>query len=58
MAKTVVDAITIEDEHNDDWMKTLPGYADEVAIHEQLAARLKSKKEKKVLRFKKKNDID
>jgi hypothetical protein len=34
MAKTAV--IVIEDEKNDDWMKSLPGYQDEVKIHESL----------------------
>ena len=26
-----------DSERNDDWMKTLPGYQDEIAIHEELA---------------------
>jgi len=29
--------IVIDSEENDDWMKSLPGYQDEVAIHEALA---------------------
>ena len=29
--------IVIDSEENDDWMKSLPGYQDEVKIHEQLA---------------------
>lgn len=33
--------ITIDSEENDDWIKSLPGHQDEVAIHEQLAQKLK-----------------
>lgn len=29
--------IVIDSEKNDDWMKSLPGYKDEVKIHEELA---------------------
>ena len=29
--------ITIDSVENDDWMKSLPGYKNEVAIHEELA---------------------
>lgn len=38
--------LRIQDEYNDDWIKALPGHADEVALHEQL-----SKKYKKGLRL-------
>lgn len=29
--------IVIDTEENDDWMKSLPGYKDDLAIHEKLA---------------------
>lgn len=29
---------------NDDWMKTLPGYKDEVRLHEELAEKLRKGK--------------
>lgn len=32
-----VGVIVIDTEENDDWMKSLPGYADEVKIHQELA---------------------
>ena len=32
--------ITIQSEEEDDWMKSLPGYKDEVKLHEELAAKL------------------
>lgn len=43
-----VGTITIDTVENDDWMKTLPGYQDEVRIHEELAAKLGGKKKPKV----------
>jgi hypothetical protein len=33
--------IVIETEEEDDWMKSLPGYEDEVKIHERLGRKLK-----------------
>lgn len=39
-----VGKIIIDTVENDDWMKTLPGYQNEVAIHEELAAKLGKKK--------------
>lgn len=36
--------IVINTEKNDDWMKSLPGYAGELAIHKAIAARLERKK--------------
>jgi len=42
--------LIINSEENDDWMKTLPGYKDEVKIHESLA---KNKKKKVKLTFNK-----
>lgn len=38
--------LTIDTEENDDWMKQLPGYKDELTIHKKLSK--KSKKSKKV----------
>jgi hypothetical protein len=38
--KPVID-IVIETEEEDDWMKSLPGYEDEVKIHERLGRKLK-----------------
>lgn len=38
--KTVV----IDNELNDDWMKSLPGYKDEIRLHEKLANEKKGKK--------------
>ena len=38
--------IVIDSEEVDDWMKSLPGYKDEVKLHEQLAEQLKPKKVK------------
>ena len=35
--------ITIQSEEEDDWMKSLPGYKDEVKLHEELAAKLNNK---------------
>lgn len=32
-----VGTVVIDNERNDDWMKTLPGYRNEVELHEQLA---------------------
>ena len=32
--------ITIQSEEEDDWMKSLPGYKDEVKLHEELAEKL------------------
>jgi len=43
-----VGTIVIDTVENDDWMKTLPGYQDEVKIHEELAAKLGGKKKPKV----------
>lgn len=42
MAKLPV--VVIEDEENDDWMKKLKGYQQEVPIHEALAAEYAKKK--------------
>ncbi len=36
-------SITIQSEEEDDWMKSLPGYEDEVKLHEELAAKLDNK---------------
>jgi len=38
--KAVVGTITIDSEENDDWMKSLPGYADEVEIVETAMSKL------------------
>ena len=35
--------IIIQSEEEDDWMKSLPGYEDEVKLHEDIAAKLDSK---------------
>jgi len=35
--------LIINSEENDDWMKTLPGYKDEVEIIESLAKKKKAK---------------
>ena len=35
--------IIIQSEEEDDWMKSLPGYEDEVKLHEELAAKLDNK---------------
>ena len=35
--------IVIDSVENDDWMKSLPGYKDEVRLHRELAAKLKRK---------------
>ena len=32
--------ITIQSEEEDDWMKSLSGYKDEVKLHEELAKKL------------------
>ena len=32
--------IIIQSEEEDDWMKSLPGYEDEVKLHEELAEKL------------------
>jgi hypothetical protein len=32
---------------NDDWMKTLPGYKDEVALHDALAQKHKAEEDAK-----------
>lgn len=32
--------ITIDSEENDDWIKSLPGHQDEIAIHDLVAQRL------------------
>ena len=32
-----VGTVVIDTVENDDWMKALPGYQNEVALHEQLA---------------------
>ncbi len=40
--------IVIDSEQNDDWMKSLPGYQDEVAIHEALAVKYAAEGKKKV----------
>ena len=37
MTKKAVGTITIDNEKNDDWIRSLPGYADEVAIIEAAA---------------------
>ncbi len=34
--------IVIDDEKNDDWMKSLPGYQNEVALHDELAKKYES----------------
>lgn len=34
MKKKTVGTITIDNEYNDDWMKSLPGYQNEVEITE------------------------
>ena len=36
-----------DNEHQDDWMKTLPGYKDELKLHEDLAKKYKAKTEGK-----------
>lgn len=40
------DSITIDTDENDDWMKTLPGYKDEIAIHEELERQHKARQNK------------
>ena len=35
--------ITIDSEAADDWMKSLPGYKDEIKLSDELAAKLKAK---------------
>ena len=35
--------IVIDSVENDDWMKSLPGYKDEVRLHQELATKLKRK---------------
>lgn len=35
--KDPVGTLVINTVENDDWMKTLPGYSDEIAIHESLS---------------------
>ena len=32
--------IIIQSEEEDDWMKSLPGYKDEIRLHEELAEKL------------------
>lgn len=36
--------ITINSEEEDDWMKSLPGYKDEVRLHEELRNKIKRDK--------------
>lgn len=53
MTKKTVGTITIDNERNDDWIRSLSGYADEVEIIEAAAKpkklRLKVTKKKKKL---------
>lgn len=49
-----VRTIVIDSEENDDWMKTLPGYQDEVRIHEELARKYAQRNKKKVVKVSKK----
>jgi len=37
VTKEESEGIVIDNESSDDWMKSLPGYASEIAIHEELA---------------------
>ena len=46
MAKKPQNVIVIDTVENDDWMKSLPGYKDEVAIHEKLAEKYAKDKKK------------
>lgn len=34
--------IVIDTEENDDWMKSLPGYKDEIRLHEELGKKLRA----------------
>jgi len=46
MADKPKKVIVIDTVENDDWMKSLPGYKDEVAIHEKLAEKYEKDKKK------------
>ena len=46
MAEKPKKVIVIDTVENDDWMKSLPGYKDEVAIHEKLAEKYAKDKKK------------
>lgn len=39
MKRKPVGTVVIDTVENDDWMKSLPGYKNEIALHEQLAGR-------------------
>ena len=43
MATFTKDSFYLDDEYNDDWMKKLPGYADEISIHEELEKKRRRK---------------